>query len=80
MTLGTVLTGYFDSIQLEGTIDRFLIDVGIVAQPEPDEEKSEFYCSLIVMAVVAIWSYVLSVYVNGSSSSSSDESKEKKTN
>ena len=80
MVLGTVLTGYLDNIGMEATIDQFLLNVGIVQQPEEDEEKSEFYCSLIVMAVTGVWSYILSVYVNSSSSSKLPSSDLKKTN
>ena len=78
MAIGTYFTGYFEKIQLEATIDQFLLGVGIVSQPEPDEEGSEFYCSLIVMGITAVWSFLLSVYVNGSDSSSSSTSKKEK--
>ena len=78
MAVGTLLTGYLDRIQLEGAIDRFLVDVGVVAQPEPDAERSEFYCSLIVMAVTGVWTYVLSIYVNGSSAATEDKKGEKR--
>ena len=41
--------------------------------PRSREERSEFYCSLIVLTVVSIWTYVLSVYIN-----SAPEKSEKK--
>ncbi|CAB9530661.1 expressed unknown protein [Seminavis robusta] len=78
MALGTVATGYFDSIHLEHKIDQFLLENGIVSQPEPDEERSEFYSSLVVMVITGIWSFVLSVYVNSSSSTTTATKDDKK--
>lgn len=73
MVIGTFCTGYFDKIELESTIDTFFVNVGIATAKGDQEDGSnngdQFYCSLIVMAITGIWSYLLAVYINTPSSS-----------
>ena len=76
MMLGTVLTGYFDRIGFEHTADQFLINIGVVSEPEPDEERSEFYSSIVVMIITGVWSYLLSVWVNAAPAKKKPEGKE----
>ena len=81
MVIGTFCTGYFERIHLERSIDQFFINIGLVSStnhPLDDDYESDFYCSLIVMAITGIWSYLLSVYVNSSTPSTSDSDKNKK--
>lgn len=76
MMLGTVLTGYFDRIGFEHTADQFLINIGVVSEPEPDEERSEFYSSIVVMVITGVWSYLLSMWVNAAPAKKKPEGKE----
>lgn len=76
MMLGTILTGYFDRIGFEHIADQFLINVGVVSEPEPDEERSEFYSSIVVMIITGVWSYLLSVWVNAAPAKKKLEGKE----
>lgn len=79
MMLGTILTGYFDRIHLEHKADQFLINnFGFLGfnEPEPDEERSEFYSSLVVMVITGVWSYLLSVWVNAAPATKKPAGKE----
>lgn len=75
IAIGGALTAYLDHIELEETIEEFIRSNYSFSKmpPRSREERSEFYCSLIVLTVVSIWTYVLSVYIN-----SAPEKSEKK--
>lgn len=76
MMLGTLLTAYFDRVHFEHTADQFLINIFGFVEPEPDEERSEFYSSLVVMVITGIWSYLLSIWVNSAPMTKKPEKKE----
>uniref|UniRef100_A0A6U4E444 Uncharacterized protein n=1 Tax=Minutocellus polymorphus TaxID=265543 RepID=A0A6U4E444_9STRA len=79
MMLGTILTGYFDRINFEHIADQFLINNFYWAgftEPEPDEERSEFYSSIMVMIITGVWSYLLSMWVNAAPAKKKLEGKE----
>mmetsp|Transcript_46432 Transcript_46432/g.140607 ORF Transcript_46432/g.140607 Transcript_46432/m.140607 type:complete len:184 (+) Transcript_46432:137-688(+) len=67
MALGTVCTGYLDSISFNETAEDFLASrfsvLGFEERNE-GEEPGEFYSSLAVTATTGVWSYVLSMMIN----------------
>jgi hypothetical protein len=70
--IGSVLTGYFDSINFTEIVDEFMRDYFIFFKMPPllnaegitDGEKSQFWSSLVVLFVTSLWTYVLSIYAN----------------
>eukprot|EP00542_Grammatophora_oceanica_P011368 CAMPEP_0194033772 /NCGR_PEP_ID=MMETSP0009_2-20130614/6317_1 /TAXON_ID=210454 /ORGANISM="Grammatophora oceanica, Strain CCMP 410" /LENGTH=186 /DNA_ID=CAMNT_0038674493 /DNA_START=188 /DNA_END=748 /DNA_ORIENTATION=- len=66
--LGATCTAYLDQIGFEDMADDW-IDHKLLGKPvTPEEEKGEFYSSLVVMIITSVWTYVLSVMVNSPSS------------
>jgi hypothetical protein len=68
IALGTALTAYLDSIQFSKRVDEYVIAnftfLHLTPKEEKEEEKSEFWSSLVVLAVTSIWTYILSIVVN----------------
>lgn len=66
IAIGGALTAYLDQIQFNSRIEDFIRDNFTFSHmpTRPDEEQSEFYSSIAVLAVTSIWTYVLSVYIN----------------
>ena len=68
--LGASLTAYLDEIQF----NKFAVNIiatnweylGYDLEVTPEEEKGEFYSSLLVLFVTGIWTFFLSVLVNAS--------------
>ena len=75
--LGSACTAYLDNIEFNSKVESILssLTTGAVVQDE-DSDTSEFYSSLVVMAVTGIFTYVASVYVNSSPSTIKDDKKE----
>jgi hypothetical protein len=71
--LGAVLTEYLDEIKFNkdavDLIARNWAYFGYNVEPLSQEEKGEFYSSLLVLFVTGIWTFFLSVFVNSSSES-----------
>jgi hypothetical protein len=78
MALGAACTSYLDKInfneRVEDFIRRYLPAIAKVSTDE--DEKGEFYSSLLVLVITSVWGYTLSVMVN--SQPTKDEDKEKK--
>merc|ERR1711865_788516 len=72
MLLGTILIGYFETIQLEQQIDQFLVRSGIVTVAD---EPRELYCSILVMIITGIWSYLLAQYANNTDKKKTNKKK-----
>ena len=72
MLLGTILIGYFETIQLEQQIDQFLVRSGIVTVAD---EPRELYCSILVMIITGIWSYLLAQYANNTEKKKTNKKK-----
>jgi hypothetical protein len=68
IAIGTALTAYLDSIQFSQRVDAYVIEnfkvLRLTPKKEEDEEKTEFWSSLVVLAVTSIWTYILSIVVN----------------
>lgn len=71
--LGAVLTEYLD----ENKFNELAVDavaknwkyLGYEVEPSTEEEKGEFYSSLVVLFVTGVWTFFLSVFVNSSAES-----------
>jgi hypothetical protein len=72
IAIGSVLTGYLDSIDFSNSIDDYLRDYFTFSRMPPrvtadrlnQETKNEFWSSILVLIVTSIWTYVLSIYIN----------------
>ena len=71
IALGATCTAYLDRMEFNEraeeflqTYVRFLVFWPHVDNNTHDDEKGEFYSSLVVMVITSVWSYVLSVAVN----------------
>lgn len=72
IAIGSVLTGYLDSIHFTDSVDEFIRDNFIFFKMPPrlnaegilDGEESQFWSSLVVLFVTSLWTYGLSIYVN----------------
>lgn len=72
IAIGSVLTGYLDSIHFTELVDEFVRDNFIFFKMPPrlnaegiiDGEESQFWSSLVVLFVTSLWTYGLSIYVN----------------
>jgi hypothetical protein len=79
IALGALLTAYLDQI----SFNKLAVDgiaqgwssLGYETEPKPQEEKGEFYSSLLVLVITGVWTFVLSVVINAPS-----ETSEKKEN
>lgn len=79
IALGAFLTAYLDRI----AFNKLMVDViaqgwshlGYETDPKPEDEKGEFYSSLVVLLITGVWTFVLSVAINSPS-----ETSEKKEN
>lgn len=68
--LGATLTAYLDEIKF----NKFAVDaiaanwekIGYDLEATVEEEKGEFYSSLLVLFVTGVWTFFLSVFVNAS--------------
>lgn len=72
--MGAFLTAYLDKIQFNENIEEFIRDnwtfSSMPARTRHDDEKHEFYSSIVVLVVTSLWTYVLSIYINTSSAKS----------
>lgn len=79
IALGAMLTAYLDRIGFNrlavDLIAQSWVSLGYDAVPKPEEEKGEFYSSLVVLVITGIWTFILSVVINSPS-----ETSEKKEN
>jgi hypothetical protein len=79
IALGAMLTAYLDRIGFNkiavDLIAESWTSFGYDSEPTPEEEKGEFYSSLVVLVVTGIWTFVLSVVINAPA-----ETSEKKEN
>lgn len=79
MVIGSMLTGFLSKIEFDVMVESWTAYQFGTNSPKNSEEEGEFYASLVVMVVTAVWTYVLSTYVNStaadkkSASSSSSE-------
>jgi hypothetical protein len=68
IALGTALTAYLDSIQFSKRVDQYVIEnytfLKLTPKQQDEEDKSEFWSSLVVLAITSIWTYILSIVVN----------------
>jgi hypothetical protein len=70
--IGSVLTGYLDSIHFTDMVDEFIRDNFIFSKMPPllnadgitETEESQFWSSIVVLFVTSVWTYALSIYVN----------------
>ena len=80
MALGAFTTAYLDDVQFNESCEDFIrAHLQFMAPMSTDEDdKGEFYSSLLVSILTGVWSYALSVWVNSSSqkNTASDEKKE----
>lgn len=77
MALGTACTSYLDKIRFNELVEDFIRQhFSSLAKVATDEdEKGEFYSSLLVLAITSIWGYTLSVMVNSQSTTTEDKEK-----
>jgi len=66
IAIGSGLTAYLDHLDFNERIEEFIRENYNFTHmpPRPQDEKSEFYSSLLVLSVTSVWTYVLSVYIN----------------
>jgi hypothetical protein len=70
IAIGSVLTGYLDSIHFSEVVDEFIRDNFTFSKMPPRvnedgmNEESQFWSSLVVLFVTSLWTYVLSIYIN----------------
>lgn len=79
IALGAMLTSYLDQIGFNKLVVDLLVQgwsaLGYESEPKPEDEKGEFYSSLLVLVITGVWTFVLSVVINSPS-----ETSEKKEN
>lgn len=79
IALGAVLTEYLDemnfNMMVSKSVAQGLSSMGYATESIEEDEKGEFYSSLLVLLVTGIWTFVLSVFIN-----SPAETSEKKEN
>lgn len=79
IALGATLTAYLDQISFNMIVVDLIAkgwsSLGYESAPTPQDEKSEFYSSLLVLLITGVWTFVLSVVINSPS-----ETSEKKEN
>jgi hypothetical protein len=71
IAIGAALTAYLDKMDF----NRYVIDLmaqnwkyfGYAIEASPEEEKGEFYSSLLVLVITGVWTFVLSVVINSPS-------------
>jgi hypothetical protein len=69
IAIGSLLTAYLDQIHFNQSIEEYVYD-NWTFRKMPDQrrelvsEKSEFYSSVVVLAVTSVWTYILSIWVN----------------
>jgi len=78
MVLGTVCTSYLDKIHFNERVEDFIRAhfSSLQKMATDEDEKGEFYSSLLVLVITSVWGYTLSVMVN--SQSATDKEKDKK--
>lgn len=71
IVLGAVLTEYLDEMKFNksavDTIAQNWAYFGYEVEPTSEEEKGEFYSSLLVLFVTGLWTFFLSIFVNSAS-------------
>lgn len=79
IALGALLTAYLDQISFNKLVVDLLAQgwssMGYEKEPTAEEEKGEFYSSLLVLLITGVWTFILSVVINAPS-----ETSEKKEN
>lgn len=79
IALGALLTAYLDQVEFNkycaASMKESWSYLGYETSPLLEEEKGEFYSSLLVLLITGVWTFVLSVMINSPS-----ETSEKKEN
>ena len=79
IAIGAMLTAYLDQIGFNKQVVDMLAQgwsaIGYETAPKPEDEKGEFYSSLLVLLITGVWTFILSVFINSPS-----EISEKKEN
>lgn len=79
IAIGAMLTAYLDQIGFNKQVVDLLAQgwsaLGYETMPKPEDEKGEFYSSLLVLLITGVWTFILSVFINSPS-----ETSEKKEN
>lgn len=79
IAMGAMLTAYLDQIGFNKQVVDLLAQgwstLGYETSPKPEDEKGEFYSSLLVLLITGVWTFILSVFINSPS-----ETSEKKEN
>ena len=74
LAIGCLLTAYLDEAGFNDWVTDYIRDFFTFStmparreegQPIPTNTAGEWYSSMVVLAVTSLWTYVLSVYVNG---------------
>ena len=77
--LGATLTAYLDQVSFNMLVVDWIAKgwtwLGYETEPSPQDEKGEFYSSLLVLLITGVWTFLLSVFINAPS-----EKSEKKEN
>ena len=73
--IGAALTSYLDQTEF----NRKVVDMMAknwkylgypIEEPTAEEEKGEFYSSLLVLIITGVWTFILSVFINSPSEQS----------
>jgi hypothetical protein len=70
IALGSYLTAYLDRSRFDESVEDFLQSMGLLDPTTADNkhtENTEFYTSFLVLVVTSLWSFILSILVNGPS-------------
>ncbi|GKY93236.1 hypothetical protein MPSEU_000291300 [Mayamaea pseudoterrestris] len=73
MAIGSALTAYCDYKDFNNRIEEYIRDnftFSHMPSRRDEAPSSEFYTSILVLVVTSVWTYVLSVYINASSTKS----------
>jgi len=77
IALGAMLTAYLDQISFNklavDMVAQGFTKLGYEKDPSPQDEKGEFYSSLLVLLITGVWTFVLSVFINAPSEKSKDK-------
>jgi hypothetical protein len=71
IAIGAALTSYLDRVEFNKlVVDLMAIQwsyLGYNVEPSPEDEKGEFYSSLVVLFITGIWTFGLSFVINSPS-------------
>ena len=72
--IGAALTSYLDKKEFNRYVVVMMAQnwkyLGYNVEPSSEEEKGEFYSSLLVLIITGVWTFILSVFINGPSEQS----------